>query len=226
MAWGVDSARTPNSTAVDGTVCFDSVAERAGASPAFWGRYIGARFAMDKAEAAFLHAKGCLVLPIYNGTSNTVGSVKRGLAEGQADANAAATAALTLGIPAGVAIYADVEGSWAVTSDWIRGWATGITARNFVSGLYGDCRPGATFAQAYCAAQEVEPIVGGSLLWSMEPEPNPQCQPAGNSPAYAPAKPACGGTVVLWQYTENCWEDTLGENGGIDMNLAMDAALA
>jgi len=32
--------------------------------------------------------------------------------------------------------------------------------------------------------------------------------------------------VVLWQYTEDCWEDTLGVNAGIDMDLAMDAAVA
>jgi hypothetical protein len=181
---------------------------------------------MTSAETAFLQGRGCKILPTYNGTSNTPGSVQGGFAEGQNDAGAAADAAQALGIPAGIAIYADIEGAWAVTSDWIRGWATAITARNFVSGLYGDCTPGSTFEQAFCAAQAVEPTAATSFLWSMQPEPGPQCRAAAAAPAYGPARPGCGGSVVLWQYTEDCWEDTLGVNAGIDMDLAMDAAVA
>jgi hypothetical protein len=108
----------------------------------------------------------------------------------------------------------------------MRGWATGINARNYVSGFYGNCTPGSTFAQAFCVAQAAEPAVAGSLLWSMEPEPNPQCQAAAAAPDFAPAIPDCGGNVVMWQYTENCWQEILGVNAGIDMNIALDAAVA
>jgi hypothetical protein len=226
MSWGVDSARTPNSNALDGTVCFDSVTQRAGAAPAFWGRYIGGFYAMTAAEATYLHGKGCSVLLVYNGTSNSAGSVQGGFAEGQADGNAAADAATALAVPPGIAIFADVEGSWTPTSDWLRGWATAVTARNFIPGMYANCTPGSNFAQAYCVAQAAEPAVAGSLLWSMEPEPAAAaCQAGANAPPFAPATPGCAANVVLWQYTEGCWEDTLGNNAGIDMDVAMDTAL-
>jgi hypothetical protein len=109
MAWGVDSARPANAKALDGSSGFDSVTQTAGASPIFWGRYIGGNFAITAVEAAFLQAKACKILPVYNGTSNDAGSVQGGIAEGQADANDAADAAQALAVPAGVAIYADVE---------------------------------------------------------------------------------------------------------------------
>jgi hypothetical protein len=227
VVWGVDSARTANTNAPDGTVAFDSVTQKAGAVPAFWGRYIVGNYTITSAEAAYLHSKGCKILLVSNGPKNSGSSVQGGFAEGQADGNAAADAAAqALSVPAGVALYADIEGSWAVTSDWLRGWATAVTQRGFVSGFYGDCTPTSTFAQAYCVAQATEPTVTGSLLWSMEPEPGTPCQAAGAAPSYAPAAPSCGGSVVLWQYTEECWEDTLGTNAGIDMDLAMDAAIS
>jgi hypothetical protein len=225
--WGVDSARTANGLAADGaTLAFDAVTAQAGATPAFWGRYIVGNFVITSTEAAYLQGKGCKILLISNGPTNTAGSVQGGFAEGQSDGNAAADFASNLGVPAGVALYADIEGSWSPTSDWLRGWATAVNAKNYVSGFYANCTPGSAFDQAYCTAKGAEPAVAGSLLWSMQPEPNPQCQAAAAAPTYAPAATSCNGLVVLWQYTEDCWEGLLGANAGIDMDLAMDAAIA
>lgn len=226
MNWGVDSARTANSNALDGTVCFDSVTQRAGAAPAFWGRYIGGNYALTSGEAAFLLGCGCKIALIYNGASNSVASVGGGFIEGQADATRATQAAQAVGAPAGTSIFVDIEGSWFPTSDWLRGWATQVVANGYTQGFYCDATIGSGFEQAYCTAQGLEPAVAAALLWSMEPEPGPQCQPAGQAPAFNPAQPSCGGNVMLWQYTEDCWEDTLGHNAGIDMNLATDTALA
>lgn len=224
--WGVDSARRASDNALDGTDGLTSVTQRAGAAPVFWGRYIGGNYSLTAAEAAFLHAGGCKILLVYNGTTNTAGSVQGGFAEGQTDANNAAIAAAALNVPPNTAVYADIEGSWAVTPDWLRGCATAMVQSVLVPGLYCNCDPASAFSAAYCTSQAIEPAVAASLLWSMEPEPDPQCQAAAAAPGFVPAVPACGGNVVLWQYTEGCWEDTLGKNAGIDMDLATNTAIA
>src|SRR5580704_10968080 len=121
--WGVDSARYANTNDGSGTVALTSVTQRAGAAPAFWGRYIGGHYSLTAVEAAFLNAAGCKILLIYNGTSNTAASVQGGFAEGQADANNAVAAAAALGVPPNTSVYADIEGGWAVTADWLCGWA-------------------------------------------------------------------------------------------------------
>ena len=225
--WGVDSARRASDNDVNGTDGLTSVGQRAGAAPAFWGRYIGGNYSLNAGEAAFLQAGGCKILLVYNGTSNTAGSVLGGFAEGQADANNAAIAAAALNVPPNTAIYADIEGSWQVTSDWLRGWATAMVQSYLIAGFYCDCRPTSPFAQAFCDAQAMEPAVAASLLWSMQPEPaSLRCAAGANAPAFNPAVPGCGGNLVLWQYSEDCWEDTLGANAGIDMDVATNTAIA
>jgi hypothetical protein len=225
MHWGVDSARSSNTPALDGaTLAFDAVTNRAGQPPEFWGRYIGGNYSLTATEAAFLHAANCKILLTYNGTSNSAGSVQGGFAEGQQDAATAIAAAQALTVPAGTAIYADVEGDWNPTSDWIRGWATAVAAANFTPGLYCDPTHGSTFDIAYCVASAAEPIVTGMYLWALHPEPNPQCMAAGAAPAFGPYTPSCGGNSFLWQYTEDCWEDLLGVRQGIDMDQANDSA--
>jgi hypothetical protein len=82
VVWGVDSAAPADSSAVDGTSRFASVVQRAGVAPAFWGRYIGATFALTPSEVTFLHSKSAKILVIYNGARNSQNSVQGGVAEG------------------------------------------------------------------------------------------------------------------------------------------------
>src|SRR5437879_4553305 len=99
--WGVDSAQPANSMVQNQTL-FDFITEQCGQPPAFWGRYIGGRFALTAVEEKFLHDRGCRILVVYNGTRNSPRSVQGGFAEGANDANKAIAAAQTLGIPGGV----------------------------------------------------------------------------------------------------------------------------
>ena len=181
---------------------------------------------MTTTEVAYLHSKGVKVVVLYNAATNSPRSVLGGTAEGQKDAEAAATAATALHVPGGVAIYADIEGSWAVTPEWLRAWVATLTEKSYAPGFYCDCASSAPFVKSYCAALKTDSTLSGSFLWSMEPELNPQCRAGPEAPAYAPSIPQCGGNVVLWQYTEGCWEDKLGKNAGIDMDLATGAAVA
>jgi len=211
----------------NGANAFDYVAQRAGVAPAFWGRYIGGRFAVTSSEAAFLHGKGARILVTYNGATDSPDSVRGTFAEGQNDAGKAASGAMALHIPAGVAIYADIEGSWLVNPQWLEGWVAALAQKKYAPGFYGDCTPTSPFAVSYCAARKANPALPASLLWSMEPELNSsKCHAGSQAPAYSPALPACGESAVLWQYSEGCWEDVMGVNAGVDMDLAMDAAMA
>src|SRR5439155_13578072 len=103
--WGVDSAQPANSMVQNQTL-FDFITEQCGQPPAFWGRYIGRRFALTAVEEKFLHDRGCRMLVVYNVTRSSPRSVQRGFAEGGNDANKGSCSPQTLCNPGGVCIYA------------------------------------------------------------------------------------------------------------------------
>jgi Domain of unknown function (DUF1906) len=225
MHWGVDSARPANTTADDGVmIAFDAVAGRAGSAPEFWGRYIGGNYAVTAVEIQYLHGLNCRVFLTYNDTS--AADVQGTAQDGKGDAASAIAAALALGAPAGMAIFADVENSWVPSADWIQGWVTGIVsdANGYLPGFYCDATPGKAFDIAYCGAVANEPAVGAAFVWSMEPQPNPQCQATIDSPVFNPNNVSCGNPSSMWQYTMDCWEDLLGASAGVDMDQATDTA--
>jgi hypothetical protein len=133
----------------DYVVAWATAFNRRDTRPAFWGRYLnrGESGLLDE-EPGFLHSKGCRLVPIYNGPS-----VHRvtGYDNGRRAADAAAEAARTNHIPAGVRIYADLEGRNHDT-EWFRGWCTSMYASPYpgFGGLYGDA---ATFGWGNRAAR-------------------------------------------------------------------------
>ena len=55
--WGVDSS-TPANCPIGGDTLFDQVTQWAGGTmPSFWGRYIGGKYALTKAEVDFIFNK-------------------------------------------------------------------------------------------------------------------------------------------------------------------------
>src|SRR5207249_1949278 len=114
--WGVDSAQPANSMVQNQTL-FDFITEQCGQPPAFWGRYIGGRFALTAVEEKFLHDRGCRILVVYNGTSNSPRSVQGGCCEGANEANKSIAASQTLVNRSSVWIYADVESDWTQTPE-------------------------------------------------------------------------------------------------------------
>ena len=221
--WGVDSAQPANSMVQNQTL-FDFITEQCGQAPAFWGRYIGGRFALTAEEEKFLHDKGCRILVVYNGTRNSPRSVQGGFAEGANDANKAIAAAQTLGIPGGVWIYADVESGWTPTPEWFEGWSDTMLNSQFggAGGIYGNPHKtnAANFNVPYCNAFNGDPNMRGTdqdaaYIFSSEPEPG--CTTAAQAPEFAPDMPPCNPNTVIWQYAENCF------GGRVDEDLANDA---
>jgi Domain of unknown function (DUF1906) len=225
MAWGVDSANQA-SIAHGGIFFWDAVVRMAGMPPAFWGRYIGGLYALDLNEVNFLHSRGCKIAVVYNGATNSQASVGGGTNEGTVDAGNAVRAATALGIPSGVCIYADIEMSWQVSPSWLQGWATEITSQNYVPGFYCNPLPMNIFNSSYSHAAGQEPAVAGSLIYSNEHNPNPQCRCGAAAPPFNPAQPSGSGNTVLWQYSINCPVHGMPSWVRVDMDLASDAALA
>jgi hypothetical protein len=237
MIFGVDSLTPSTENMYDGTVFYDYINNCTVQPPlaplAFWGRYIGKGNGITAAEATQLHTWGLRILVIYNATSNTGSSVQGGITQGQNDANKALTAAKALGIPGGVAIFADVENTWAVTSDWITGWATTIAgdAAGYVPGFYCNSNNNSSvFADQYCAAVAAAalPPFPNTLLYSSNPATNGAAnfyRPG----AVAPTATACQ-TPTLWQYAISCYKPSLDPatdaNYTVDLDCADDGSLA
>jgi hypothetical protein len=237
MIFGVDSLTPSTSNMADGTVFYDYVNSCTVQDPlaplAFWGRYIGKANGITAAEGAQLHTWGLRILVIYNATLNSPNSVQGGVPEGQNDAQIALQAAKALGIPTGVAIFADVENTWAVTSDWITGWATTIAAdpSGYVPGFYCNSnKANSVFAASYCTAvaAAVFPAFPNTLLYSC----NPANQGAANfyrPGAVSPTATDCQ-TPTLWQYALSCYQPSLNPktdpNFTVDLDCADDSLLA
>jgi hypothetical protein len=218
----------------DGTLFIDYISGVAVHPPdaplAFWGRYIGGHYQITPAEAAKLHAGNYKILVIYNGATNDPASVQGGLNEGRNDAQAALRAAAVLAIPAGLAIFVDVENRWAVTSDWIRGWAVAIAAAGYAPGYYCNPNPhSSVFSNVFCVASAAEPAVANSLLYSCNPcvkgNPNPY-RPA----AMQPTSPHCGPAPVVWQYAVLAYAPALNpatdNQFEVDVDCAQDSVSA
>ena len=232
MLFGVDSATGTTTAMADGTLFIDYITRVAtppgGPSLSFWGRYIGGLYSITSGEAAFLQTRNFKILVIYNGAGP--GSVQGGLSAGQNDAAKAVKAAHALDIPAGRAIFADVENTWLPTPDWIKAWATSIAAAGYVPGYY--CNPNpkdSTFCNQFCAAATQEPAVARSLIYSCNP-----CHLGAPSPprpaAIQATIPSCGAAGVIWQYAVTCYPPSLNPETDryfvVDLDCAQDSLSA
>lgn len=201
-SWGVDSAGATN------TGLYDSIKQKAGQAPSFWGRYIGGLYALSVSEANYLHSKSCHILVLYNGA--TPSSVSGGYASGQNDAHNAINAANAIGVSNGTAIYVDIEASWSPSQAWIQGWADTMNSSRFNFGFYADTLLSA-FNSPYCNAINADHTVTVGFVYASEPEPG--CTSAGSAPGYNPARPPCNSSAThLWQYAEGCYGGTADED--------------
>jgi hypothetical protein len=163
MRWGVDSygpadaeQQVPEALRRDGEdhhshiSRLELVTRRMGRAPTFWGRYLNQRLPehdgtvesppdehrLTPREVAWLHAQGCRVLPVYNGSVGRTDRLTGGRTAGAAAANQAIALCEQLEVPASVIVYADVE-NWAGDVGWFRGWFETMRGANRRCGVYG-----------------------------------------------------------------------------------------
>ncbi|MCS0543161.1 DUF1906 domain-containing protein, partial [Aeromonas veronii] len=114
IVWGIDSA---SETTKDFYAC---VKENFG-DPVVFGRYLGERegisVGLTAEQVEIIHAEGDFILPIYNHFNDATG-----YDNGVAHAKEAIKLAGEIGIPEGVALFADIEPTYPVDSEFIKGW--------------------------------------------------------------------------------------------------------
>lgn len=195
--WGVDSAS--NSTDL-----YQCVNENYG-HPEIWGRYLGDKegvsVGLTANEASFLHEQGVRILPIHNHFTNATG-----YNHGVAEAQEAIDYAETLGIPDGIALFADIEPGFPVTSAFIEGWYDTLSDSAYEPGIYGVFNEGSDILVAYNAmSQEAQE---NTVVWSSFP--SYEITTKENAPEYNPQGPESS-LLYGWQYAigaKQCTIDT------------------
>src|SRR5262245_3231164 len=143
--WGVDSAGEVHKPAkhTGKQTVFEYVTEKLGQAPEFWGRYIWGRYKMSGDEIDYIFDQNdgnTRILPIYNGTSQTLKVGRNKYEDGKQDARTAIECAAKLGIPTdyNVRIYADIEGVWVPTAEWFEGRWDGMFDSKYagMGGIY------------------------------------------------------------------------------------------
>ncbi|MCP1144757.1 glycoside hydrolase domain-containing protein [Lysinibacillus endophyticus] len=194
--WGVDSSQNVTQQ------LYNAVRQTYG-KPDFWGRYLtrveGASEGLTNDEIRLILQNGTKLMPIYN-------DFKRAVGENHAKVVAmnAAYQAKRLGIKKGAPIFAYIDRSIEVDSDWIRGYVDYLYNTNYKPGFYYYPSEG-KFVESYCEAIERDKRVANqSILWSAEPEVG--LTTAKDAPPFKPIEPNCDANVWAWQYgrdTEN-----------------------
>jgi len=216
--WGVDSVATVPSKLAAVQRDYD-------ATPAFWGRYLAdctGRCGSDlgASEAATDLDEGIDLLLVV---ADKGGSHDEGSANGQADGREAARAAHALGVPAGVAIFKDLEQQSPANASYITAWYDAVSGAGYEPGFYLNALAGDNGGSAFCRAVRLQARIGSSYLWASENEPTggastpPRQAPAMTQGRWPAAFPSCGGRGDVWQYSE-------ADHGGVDEDLAVTLA--
>lgn len=190
IIWGVDSASL---TTEDMLAC---VEDNFG-FPDIWGRYLGDKEGVSRGltsdEIELLQSNDIRILVIWNHFDNATG-----YNNGQSEAKEAIQMAQDLGIPEGVAIFADIEPSYPVDSEFIRGWFETMNDSQYTPGFYGVFDPERDLYAAYekAGADNAE-LLESAYVWTAAP--NAGITTEDNAPEYQPQAPE-NAQIGGWQY--------------------------
>ncbi|WP_099351560.1 glycoside hydrolase domain-containing protein [Fredinandcohnia onubensis] len=201
IVWGIDSA---SETTKDFYAC---VKENFG-DPVVFGRYLGERegisVGLTAEQVEIIHAEGDFILPIYNHFNDATG-----YDNGVAHAKEAIKLAGEIGIPEGVALFADIEPTYPVDSEFIKGWFETVEGSPYKSGIYGVFDPEQALFKAYQEAGKSNgAILEQNYIWTAAPSVGITAE--AKAPKYNPSAPE-GSLAWGWQYgldSETCNIDT------------------
>jgi hypothetical protein len=203
ILWGVDTASKLDQAFLQCVV--DNYGK-----PSVFGRYLetkeGVSAGLTPEEVELLHQQGIKIIPIYNHFTNATA-----YESGAQEAQAAITYAQQIGIPEGKAIFADIEPTYPVDENFIRGWIDTLLVSPYKPGIYGVFTNESALTAAYQAAIAAnQNVQSQTIIWSSNP--NPVVTPKANAPEFHPGAPE-NVPVSIWQYGIN------GETCNIDTNL-------
>ncbi len=216
--WGVDSVATLGSRMPSVQRAYDT-------TPAFWGRYVSdcsghCGHDLSRGEARADLAGGVRLLLVV---ADRGGRHDEGGRNGADDGRQAVAAARALGVPAGVAIFKDLEEDSPVNGAFIVAFYGAVAAAGYAPGFYLNAEPGSQGGSAYCRAVSLDPAVASAYLWASEAEPATSAStPPQRAPAYSSGPspaifPACAGRKDVWQYSE-------ADAAGVDEDEAVTLA--
>jgi hypothetical protein len=202
--WGIDTASII-------TESFYNCVEKNYGAPAVVGRYLETKedvsFGLTKDEVSFLHDKGVKLLLIYNHFTEAIGH-KNGVAE----AKTAISFAQELGVTNGVYLFADIEPTYPVDAEFIRGWVETLSPSPYQPGIYGIFEKDSKLSKAYLGAISINSnIKSKTAIWGSQ-NPLEGITRKEDAPAFKPKAPEFV-EVLIWQYGID------GEDCNIDTNL-------
>ncbi len=218
--WGVDTATTVTSSYLD---CIESNY----GVPTFIGRYLktvpSRSDGLTSSEVSLIHDKNISIALIWNSFD---GSTVSTYAQGKSVATAAIDWAYSTGnlyVPAGTAIFADLEQGYSVTADWIRGWVdtfysynpSGAPSPEYLPGMYANLEYG-TFPSAFCEAVASDTNVPLAYIWANNASAGLSTKANAPISVSPPSNLQCNGLIVGWQYGIN---GNLCSTGPIDTDV-------
>ncbi|MEQ6376090.1 DUF1906 domain-containing protein [Bacillaceae bacterium S4-13-56] len=208
IEWGIDTASLVTED------FYDCVVNEFG-EPEFIGRYMlqieGVSFKMTQEEIQLIHENNARILPIYNGVSEATG-----YEHAINHAEEAINIAQELGIPEGTPIIVDIEPSFPVDQEFIRGWVESISNSSYEPGIYGVFQPDTAVSNAYVSYKEQYGVTDEDVvIWSANPT---GITTKANAPEFNPGAPQ-GIDVEIWQYGLDA------QACNIDTNLILSSTL-
>jgi Domain of unknown function (DUF1906) len=190
VVWGIDSAS-------ETTESFYACVRENFGDPTVFGRYLETRENISRGltpqQISLIHSQGDYILPIFNNFNNATG-----YENGVNEAKEAIGYAQDLGIPSGVAIFADIEPTYPVDAEFIRGWFETISASSYESGIYGIFDPERALYQSFnTAVQSNNAILEENYIWTASPNVGITTQ--AEAPEYNPEAPE-DSLAFGWQY--------------------------
>lgn len=161
--WGVDSASYTTNQLL-------SCVKKDFGTPEIWGRYLGTKEDVSKGitkeEAALLHSNKMKILLINNQFVSATG-----YQNGVKQAQVGVKLAKGLDVPKGVAIFADIEPTYEVDAEFIKGYYDEMKKLGYITGIYGVFDNEQDLSKAYKqAAKENQTLGIETILWSAFPQ--------------------------------------------------------
>ena len=188
--WGVDSASNTTNQ-------FLSCVKKEFGTPEVWGRYLGTKEDVSKGitknEAALLHSKKIKILLINNQFVSATG-YKNGVKQAQVGVKLASV----LDVPKGTAIFADIEPTYEVDAQFIKGYYDEMKKLGYVSGIYGVFDNGQDLSKAYKQAAKDQPTLSKeTILWTAFPQRGITTKT--KAPVFSAGGPS-DANIYGWQY--------------------------
>lgn len=228
--FGVDSISRADTVLQNNLTLFDW-ATRNKMYPNYWGRYIGGRNAITAEELAFLHEKGCKVALIYNGANMNEMRLSQ---QGTIDGKKASMAAAELGVPAGTAVFLEVNATAAVTDEYLKGYGEALIQDGYTPGFCANTDSACDFDHQFSRGHYNYPeIFSQCLIWSVTPSLPEYYQTRETHRLYPdvwePFAPShmTPSQIAVWQYGRECHpiSDRSGNMLSFDIGIIKDTSV-